>query len=248
MSDIVVGAFFTRNSGVPATGLALADIELYLTRQDKQTGVDSVVWNGTQNPTEEIDNIGAYTRIYASGDLDTYIYYARATYTGAVVLDIDHVTGSIPQSDPWAFETRTLSSAAASTVAAVAGSVVTQPWATTWNFSITGLGNLSARTALYFTVKRRTTDIDSAAVVQIEETAGLEIINAAAATVAGNGTLTVDDAVAGDVTVTLAAVESNELRPVDGLYYDFKMVTATAVQLLTMNRFNISDVVTGAIA
>jgi len=248
MSNMVVGAFFTRNVGLPATGLALADIDFYLTAQNKTTGADTVIWDGTQNPTEEIDNIGAYARIYALADLDTYVYYARATYTGAVVLDVDHVTGSAPCVDPWAFETRTLTSSALSTVAAVAGSVVTQPWATSWDFSITGLGNITARASLYFTVKRRTTDVDASSVVQIEETAGLLFINGTAATVAGNGTLTVDDAVAGDVTVTLAVAETNKLRPVDGLQYDFKMVTvAGLVQLLTLNRFNISDVVTGAI-
>jgi hypothetical protein len=149
----------------------------------------------------------------------------------------------------WANAERTLTSSALTTVAAVVGSVITQPWATSWDFSITGLGNITARASLYFTIKRRTTDIDSSAVVQIEETAGLLFINGAVATVAGNGTLTVDDAVAGDVTVTLAVAETNKLRPVDGLQYDFKMVTgAGLVQLLTLNRFNISDVVTGAIA
>jgi hypothetical protein len=249
VSNLVTGFFFTRNTGLPATGLALADIDLYLTEQDKTTGADTVIWDGTQNPTEEIDNIGAYARIYNSANLDDNVYYARGSYTGAVVLDVAHVTGSVPPVDPWAFETRTLTSSALSTVAAVAGSVITQPWATSWNFSITGLGNLTARASLYFTIKRRTTDVDASSVVQIEETAGLLFINGAAATVAGNGTLTVDDAVAGDVTVTLAVAESNKLRPVDGLQYDFKMITAAALaQLLTLNRFNISDIVTGVIA
>jgi len=225
----------------------LADIDLYLVAQNRTTGVDTVIWNGTQNPTEEIDDIGAYTRIYTNADFDTNHYFARGTYTGAVALDVDHVTGSTEGISPWDYDTKTLSSSAAATAAAVAGSVITQTRATTWNFSITGLGNVSARTDLYFTIKRRTTDADSAAVVQIEETGGLLVINGGTPGAAGNGTLTVDDAIAGDVTVTLAAVESEKLRATDNLQYDFKMVTAAAVQLLTINRFNISDVVTGAI-
>lgn len=247
MSNLTVAVFFTEPVGQPATGLALADIDLYLTQQHVVTGVDTVIWNGAQNPTEEIDNIGAYARIYASANLDTFIYFARGTYTGAVVLDVDHVTGAVPEVNPWAFETRTLTSAAASVVAAVSGSVVTMPRATTWDFDITGLGDITARTDLYFTVKRRTIDDDASAVVQIEETGGLLVINGGAPAAAGNGTLTVTDAVAGDVTITLAAVESEKLRATDNLQYDFKMVTAAAVQLLTLNRFNISDVVTGAI-
>jgi len=51
--------FFSLIGGAPAVGLALADIDLYLTRQHVTTGVDAVVWDGTQHPTEEIDNVGA---------------------------------------------------------------------------------------------------------------------------------------------------------------------------------------------
>jgi hypothetical protein len=95
MSDLSVSVFFTKNTGQPAEGLTLSDIDLYLTSQNRATGVDAVVWDGTQNPTEEIDNIGAYLRIYTAADLDTYNYYARGTYTGATVLDVDDVMGAV---------------------------------------------------------------------------------------------------------------------------------------------------------
>jgi len=95
MSDLTVSATFTQNTGQPATGLTLSDIDLYLTRQDRATGADTVIWDGTQNPTEEIDNVGAYIRIYASADLYTYNYFAAAHYTGAAVLDQDWVTGAV---------------------------------------------------------------------------------------------------------------------------------------------------------
>jgi hypothetical protein len=95
MSDLTVSVFFTQNTGDPATGLTLTDIDLYLTAQNRATGVDTVVWDGTQNPTEEIDNIGAYIRIYTLADLDTYNYFGRGEYTGAVVLDTDNVMGAV---------------------------------------------------------------------------------------------------------------------------------------------------------
>lgn len=95
MPDLSVAAFFTQLVGQPATGLALGDIDLYLTEQDRATGADAVIWDGTQNPTEEIDNVGAYLRIYANADLDANNYYAYAEYTGAAALDVDHVTGSV---------------------------------------------------------------------------------------------------------------------------------------------------------
>jgi hypothetical protein len=94
MANLIASAIFTRNTGQPATGLALGDIDFYLTSQNLQSGADAVVWDGTQNPTEEIDNIGAYSRIYASADFSLFAYYLRATYTGAIVLDVDDVTGA----------------------------------------------------------------------------------------------------------------------------------------------------------
>jgi len=87
--------FFSLIGGAPAVGLALADIDLYLTRQHVTTGVDAVVWDGTQHPTEEIDNVGAYARIYTDADLDTYNYSLLGVYTGAVALDTDNVTGAM---------------------------------------------------------------------------------------------------------------------------------------------------------
>ena len=94
MSILTVAAFFTDGGGTPATGLALADIDLYLTSQNKTTGVDAVIWDGTQNPTEEIDNVGAYARLYAVADFDTYNYFVTSEYTGVAVLDVNDVQGS----------------------------------------------------------------------------------------------------------------------------------------------------------
>jgi len=93
MSDLTVSAKFTQAGGAAAVGLALADIDLYLTEQDRATGADAVIWNGVQHPTEEIDNCGFYIRIYAAADLIVNNYFARAVYTGAAVLDVDEVMG-----------------------------------------------------------------------------------------------------------------------------------------------------------
>jgi hypothetical protein len=95
MTDLTVSATFTKNSGQPASGLALAEIDLYLTQQDRATGVDTVIWDGTEKPTAEMDNVGAYIRILATADLDLYNYFATAYYTGATVLDQDYVNGGV---------------------------------------------------------------------------------------------------------------------------------------------------------
>ena len=95
MSDLVVAAIFTKNTGQPATGLVLAEIDFYLTAIDRVTGLDTVIWDGTQNPTDESANVGAYTRVLTTADLDAYNYIVQANYTGVTVLDQDWVSGGI---------------------------------------------------------------------------------------------------------------------------------------------------------
>jgi len=84
---MIIEILFTKNSGQPATGLTLTDINLYLYRRTIATGAHETVWNGV-NPTEEIGG-GIYTRSYTD-DPDTYTYYGYAQYTGATTLDVDY--------------------------------------------------------------------------------------------------------------------------------------------------------------
>lgn len=93
MPDLPVLVFYTEAGGTPSVGLALADIDLYLTEVNRVTLAQNIVWDGTQHPTAEITNMGAYARVYATADLDVNVYIARGTYTGAVALDQDDVTG-----------------------------------------------------------------------------------------------------------------------------------------------------------
>jgi hypothetical protein len=98
------------------------------------------------------------------------------------------------------------------------------------------LGDISGRDKLWFTLKAdRSDDADSASLIQIEETAGLEYIDGAAATVPGNGTITVIDAPSGDITVGLAAVEAAKLDDDTGhLSYDVQMLAGTTITTLVM--------------
>jgi hypothetical protein len=91
---------FTRSNGdLPATGLALADIALYLTRIHRVTGAQALVLNGA-NPTAEVANTGGYMRIVTTADLDTYNYVGGGLYTGLVALDNDWVVGECGITEP----------------------------------------------------------------------------------------------------------------------------------------------------
>jgi len=101
--------------------------------------------------------------------------------------------------------------------------------------SLTYLGNLTGRTLLWVTLKRSLSDADSAALIQLEETAGLIYINGATGT-AGNGSITVTNVPAGNLTWTLDAIESVKLVGVAGkCYLDVKWADA-AGDIWTLHR------------
>ncbi len=91
--------------------------------------------------------------------------------------------------------------------------------------SVTMLGDLTGVTNLFFTVKRRDdvdTTPDAQAIIQISEAAGLLAIAGIAATVPANGSITIDNLLAGNITIRLVATETLKLTP-DALYmFDIK--------------------------
>jgi hypothetical protein len=143
----------------------------------------------------------------------------------------------------WTYTTRTLTQSAASVAAAVAGSSVTVTRGDSWSVSLTGLGNIAARSKLWLTVKASEHDADTAAIVQIEETAGLVYLNGAAPVapvVAADADITVNDAALGNITITAAARATAGLA-LATLHYDVQMLTAAgAVTTLTTGVWTIS--------
>lgn len=123
----------------------------------------------------------------------------------------------------WAYATRTLTQTAAQIAAIVSGSAITLHRGETLSISLTGIGALTGRAKLWFTAKSGTPDPDSAALIKIEESAGLQIIDGAVAATAANGSITVTDAAAGDLTIVLTPVESAKLPPVTSGVWDIQM-------------------------
>lgn len=245
---ILVTALFTKNTGDPATGLTLTDIDIFLYRRTIADGSITMIWTGV-NPTEEIGG-GAYGRKYTGEDLDSYTYHAYAQYTGATVLDSDYALQGqatiVDAADVWAYTTRTLTQSAASVISAVSGSDIAILRGDTLNLSLTGLGDISARSKLWFTVKRGFNQADADSLIQIEEAAGLVYLNGADASArSGNGSITVDDEDSGDITVALDEVETDDLAPNTGLYYDVQMLNISgAVITLSSGRARITADVT----
>jgi len=205
--------------------------------------VVTAIWN-PQNPTGEIGGTGQYGRWYATPDLETYTYHAYGHYTGVVVLDSDYSLQSATPTDlstipraVWSYSRRTLTMAAATIIAVLRGEELAILRGDTLDIDITGLGDISGRSKLWFTVKNDKDLADSGALIQIEETAGLLYINGAAASVAGNGSITVTDAANGNITIELAAVETAKLDDIGRLYWDMQMLDGSGVvQTMTNGR------------
>jgi hypothetical protein len=148
-------------------------------------------------------------------------------------------SGGATAAQVWAYGTRTLTQSAAAVEAAVSGSTIACLRGDTLSAALTGVGSLTGRTKCWFTVKAGAEDEDTAALVQIEETAGLLYLNGAAGT-AGQGSLTVTDAALGDLTIALAAAATKSLG--QGSYrYDVQILTAAGVTTRTAGTFIVTD-------
>lgn len=114
----------------------------------------------------------------------------------------------------------------------------------TWTQPVARLGNIAGRDKLWIACKDDKDETDAQAVFEIEETAGLEVINGAPATVPANGSITVTDAAVGNIVVVLAAVETAKLEATKKFWYDVQMLDGTTVTTLRAGRLTItSDVV-----
>lgn len=169
---------------------------------------------------------------------------ALAAYDVAKVADVGGGGGGSSAADVWTYATRTLT---AVTVAGpgtqVDGGAITALRGDSFSVSLTGLGNITARTKLWFTAKRRTGQTDAQAEIQIIEATGLAVI-AGSAAAAGNGSLAVTNAATGAVTLALSAVETAKMPPGDMLAWDIQMATAAGVTTLAVGTLTFSADVT----
>jgi hypothetical protein len=136
---------------------------------------------------------------------------------------------------------------AAQVAAALTGTALTITRGDSLSVAFTGLGNISARTKLHFTVKLYPSKTDAESIIQIEETAGLLYLNGAASTTPTAGDITIVDAATGAITVTLTAAATATLTPASGLLYDVQMESATAVTTLTAGTCTVVGDVTRAV-
>jgi len=140
--------------------------------------------------------------------------------------DAGYILGNI-LADIWGYTTRTLTQSAASITSAVSGDEITVTRGDEFTAEITSLGNITGYKNVWFTVKQHIRDTDANALIQVDSDTGLLRIQKAAPTAAGNATLTVDDAAAGDITIVIDAVETAKLSPAEDVHYDIQWQDAS---------------------
>ena len=226
-------AFFTATK-TGKTGLTVT-VDVFKAADDSQ-----VVTNQAANEVAG----GLYSYSYTNATDDDFLFVFKTADTS---VDAQHVP-ALAITPTWSAASRTLTQTAASVVAAVSGSDITAHRGDTLTANLTGLGAINTRSKLWFTVKRDRGDTDTAAVLMIEETAGLTVVNGAAYATVTDGSLVVTNETTGAVTITIKPAVTDDLSG-RGLYYDIQMLTAAGVvTTLTNGEFDITEDITRAIA
>lgn len=135
-------------------------------------------------------------------------------------------------------------------VSTVSGTTITIQRGDTLSIELTGLGDITNRSKVWWTVKHNTDETDAEAMIQIEAAAGLVYLNGTDASArAANGSITVDDQAAGDITIALDETETDDLDVGSGLVYDVQVLRSTgAVNTLTSGLLTVAADVTRAVA
>jgi len=228
-------------SGAPTVNLATAAVngaDFGISSAASAASIATAVW---ASGTRTLTSFGTLV-----ADVATAVWTA-GTRTLTVALALTPADLAAIAAAVWAYVTRTLTMTAAQIAAAVEGDAITIHRGDTLAAAVTGLGNITGRTKLWFTVKESLEDADAAAILQIEESAGLIYLKGAAAT-AGQGSLVVTNATTGALTVNLAAVASATLEP-ETLFYDFQWKDAGGlIHTLSEGRVLVEPDVTQAVA
>jgi hypothetical protein len=109
----------------------------------------------------------------------------------------------------------------------------------------TGLGDLTGRDNIAFALKVRKTDADTASLIYLTEDGGLTRVNGAAYATTANGSITVDDEAAGDITVRISSAVTAGLTV--GKRQDAVKILITGGNDIT-KRQGITNVIDGTVA
>jgi hypothetical protein len=163
------------------------------------------------------------------------IWVADVDWDGTEITSFESVAA-----DVWAYATRTLTMTAAQIASVLAGSEITVHRGDTTSISITGAGNISARTKLWFAVKLDKHQEDTEAQLFITEADGLVYVNGADPTASQTATITVTNATTGALTIAISAAATAALEELGG-HWELQMLTASGITTLLYGTFVLTE-------
>lgn len=234
-SEVYIGAnlTFSITTHDPDTGvLTDTDAPPIYRVYENETAV--AILTGTMAKLDDANTTGFYTELIACTTGNGF--ENNKSYTIYIEATVDTDTGGICYGFRAITSSTKLSATYTQLKAAMKGNDIDILRGDTLDLRMEGLGNISLRDKLWFTVKNDKDDADTGAWIQVEETAGLLYINGAAAATPANGSITVTDAITGKITVALAAVETAKLADMGNLYWDVQMLAGLTVTTLVRGR------------
>lgn len=249
---------FQLNLGLSNTGLTLeaqlinstgGNVGAAITTGFFEVGAGNYLWHTTAMP----DGFrgGVIFRVSPAGAIKTFVAVnpQEAENNDVKVSTLPTSAASLTAAAVWVYPTRTLTTAvvAVDPPALVFGDVIRIRRGDTIGIPFSGLGSLTGRTKLWFSVKRETEDTDNEAIIQIEESGGLLRLNGGL-TVSSLGSLVVANAAAGDVNVLMSAELTRQLKLASAHCYDVQVLTAGVVTTLTQGQFAVYGDVTAAVS
>lgn len=241
-SEVVTAAAMAEiGDGMYSYRLASADLTLY----------DYVAIAKTADTSVDQQHLAALWTNYATGAAvagDAMTLAAGAVTAAAIATDAvtELAAGN------WTYTTRTLTASSSGADITTETGHISRKRGDTWGISITGLGALTGYTSLWFTLKVRPSEADSAAIVQIKLNAtglsdGLLYVNGAAASNEALGSITIDDLAAGNITIALDQSITASLPIASGLYYDVQTLISAATNTPDSGSFDIVEDITRSI-
>ena len=179
---------------------------------------------------------------------DVWAYTTRtltASAISACTFDDDAISATA--SAVWSYGSRTLTQTAQSVVDTIVNGTgkITLRRGDSQSVSITGLGDISDRSELWFTAKKHKGQSDIQAQIMISEGSGLHYINGTAPILVSNGAIAVNSAASGNITITLGAPETANLVAYPSYFYDVQVKrTSSSINTLTENMLEVTDDVT----
>jgi len=169
---------------------------------------------------------------------------------------VSHLNDTVA-SNVWSYGTRTLTYAIVGVTAPTIEDELTLMKYSTIYLTLTGLGSLTNKTNMWFTMKEQTEARDQASLLQVDTTTGLLYLNSLTVDANNYPTLTaadvhitVDDAAAGDITIRIDQ-EVAELLPTFEAYpvvWDCKVLNAGDVVILAQGTAYIKSTSTHTLA